>query len=126
VNCDSLLCSCVCLKIPSGDDPLNRLLMLHFYSSSFVEFIHFLYICAKLWFMDIYCAVILRCNYILQVRNLQRQLQEEIDMHLALTDAIAHNAELILKSSTKLPNKVCTHQCTYICNLLHVIVDGHH
>ncbi|CAM0909594.1 unnamed protein product [Alopecurus aequalis] len=40
-----------------------------------------------------------------EVRNLQRQLQEEIDMHLALTDAIAHDAELILKSSTKLPNK---------------------
>uniref|UniRef100_A0ACD5UHS0 Uncharacterized protein n=1 Tax=Avena sativa TaxID=4498 RepID=A0ACD5UHS0_AVESA len=40
-----------------------------------------------------------------EVRNLQRQLQEEIDMHLALTDAIAHNAELILKSSTKLPSK---------------------
>lgn len=40
-----------------------------------------------------------------EVRNLQRQLQEEIDMHLALTDAIAHNAELILKSSTKLPKK---------------------
>ncbi|KAM0849419.1 hypothetical protein ACQ4PT_053760 [Festuca glaucescens] len=40
-----------------------------------------------------------------EVRNLQRQLQEEIDMHLALTDVFAHNAELILKSSTKLPNK---------------------
>ncbi|PNT75491.1 hypothetical protein BRADI_1g33470v3 [Brachypodium distachyon] len=40
-----------------------------------------------------------------EVRNLQRQLQEEIDMHLALTDAIACNAEVILKSSTKLPNK---------------------
>uniref|UniRef100_A0A8R7V5I8 Ternary complex factor MIP1 leucine-zipper domain-containing protein n=1 Tax=Triticum urartu TaxID=4572 RepID=A0A8R7V5I8_TRIUA len=40
-----------------------------------------------------------------EVRNLQRQLQEEIDMHLALTDAITHDAELILKSSTKLPNK---------------------
>ncbi|KAI4975619.1 hypothetical protein ZWY2020_049226 [Hordeum vulgare] len=39
------------------------------------------------------------------VRSLQRQLQEEIDMHLALTDAIAHDAELILKSCTKLPNK---------------------
>jgi hypothetical protein len=51
---------------------------------------------------------ILKGDYLPQVRNLQRQLQEEIDMHLALTDAIAHNAELILKSSTKLPNKVHT------------------
>uniref|UniRef100_A0ACD5ZFS9 Uncharacterized protein n=1 Tax=Avena sativa TaxID=4498 RepID=A0ACD5ZFS9_AVESA len=41
----------------------------------------------------------------MEVRNLQRQLQEEIDMHLALTDAFAHNAQLLLKSSTKLPSK---------------------
>nr|ADB85394.1 hypothetical protein [Phyllostachys edulis] len=40
-----------------------------------------------------------------EVRKLQRQLQEEIDLHLALTDAITHNASMILKSSNKLPNK---------------------
>ncbi|TVU08635.1 hypothetical protein EJB05_42046 [Eragrostis curvula] len=40
-----------------------------------------------------------------EVRKLQRQLQDEIDLHLALADAITHNAALILESSTKLPIK---------------------
>ncbi|KAL6603591.1 hypothetical protein ACP70R_043952 [Stipagrostis hirtigluma subsp. patula] len=40
-----------------------------------------------------------------KVQKLQEQLQEEIDLHLALADAITHNAALILKSSTKLPDK---------------------
>ncbi|PVH47307.1 hypothetical protein PAHAL_4G033200 [Panicum hallii] len=40
-----------------------------------------------------------------EVKKLQRQLQEEIDLHLALADAITYNAALILKSSIKLPNK---------------------
>ena len=44
----------------------------------------------------------------LQVKKLQRQLQEEIDLHLALADAITYNAALILKSSIKLPDKVHT------------------
>lgn len=101
--------------------------MLDISSSKFVEFIHIVRVTSVLG--HILCkfkgmrSSILRCDHMPQVRNLQRQLQEEIDMHLALTDAIAHDAELILKSSTKLPNKVCTHQriffiChkhTYIC-----------
>ncbi|KAJ1254498.1 hypothetical protein BS78_10G242200 [Paspalum vaginatum] len=41
----------------------------------------------------------------LEVKKLQRQLQEEIDLHLALADAITYNAALILKSSIKLPDK---------------------
>ncbi|CAL5049867.1 unnamed protein product [Urochloa decumbens] len=40
-----------------------------------------------------------------EVTKLQRQLQEEIDLHLALADAITYNAALILKSSIKLPDK---------------------
>ncbi|KAG2613889.1 uncharacterized protein LOC120704312 [Panicum virgatum] len=40
-----------------------------------------------------------------EVKKLQRQLQEEIDLHLALADAITYNAALILKSSIKLPDK---------------------
>ncbi|PWZ21605.1 hypothetical protein Zm00014a_040109 [Zea mays] len=40
------------------------------------------------------------------VKKLQRQLQEEIDLHLALADAITYNAALILKSSIKLPDKM--------------------
>ncbi|XP_034591079.2 uncharacterized protein [Setaria viridis] len=40
-----------------------------------------------------------------QVKKLQRQLQEEVDLHLALADAITYNAALILKSSIKLPDK---------------------
>ncbi|RLN13592.1 hypothetical protein C2845_PM09G22410 [Panicum miliaceum] len=42
---------------------------------------------------------------LLAVNKLQRQLQEEIDLHLALADAITYNAALILKSSIKLPDK---------------------
>ncbi|KAG8074812.1 hypothetical protein GUJ93_ZPchr0006g42508 [Zizania palustris] len=41
----------------------------------------------------------------LEVKKLQRQLQEEVDLQLALTDAITHNATLIHEPSTKLPNK---------------------
>jgi hypothetical protein len=41
-----------------------------------------------------------------QVKKLQRQLEEEIDLQLALTDAITNNATLILEPSAKLPNKV--------------------
>ncbi|KAF8687439.1 hypothetical protein HU200_043132 [Digitaria exilis] len=40
-----------------------------------------------------------------EVKKLQRQLQEEIDLHLALADAITYNAALVLKSSIKLPDK---------------------
>ncbi|TKW22977.1 hypothetical protein SEVIR_4G263200v4 [Setaria viridis] len=40
-----------------------------------------------------------------EVKKLQRQLQEEVDLHLALADAITYNAALILKSSIKLPDK---------------------
>ncbi|KAF0904563.1 hypothetical protein E2562_035457 [Oryza meyeriana var. granulata] len=40
-----------------------------------------------------------------EVKKLQRQLEEEIDLQLALTDAITNNATLILEPSTKLPNK---------------------
>ncbi|PWZ17104.1 hypothetical protein Zm00014a_008533 [Zea mays] len=40
------------------------------------------------------------------VNKLQRQLQEEIDLHMALTDAITYNAALILKASMKLPDKM--------------------
>ncbi|CAD6335667.1 unnamed protein product [Miscanthus lutarioriparius] len=40
-----------------------------------------------------------------EVKKLQRQLQEEIDLHLVLADAITYNAALILKSSIKLPDK---------------------
>ncbi|XP_066377135.1 uncharacterized protein [Miscanthus floridulus] len=40
-----------------------------------------------------------------EVKKLQSQLQEEIDLHLALADAITYNAALILKSSIKLPDK---------------------
>ncbi|XP_062229657.1 uncharacterized protein LOC133927281 isoform X2 [Phragmites australis] len=40
-----------------------------------------------------------------EVKKLQRQLQEELDLHLALADAVTHNAALILKSSQKLPDK---------------------
>ncbi|XP_066377137.1 uncharacterized protein [Miscanthus floridulus] len=42
-----------------------------------------------------------------EVKKLQSQLQEEIDLHLALADAITYNAALILKSSIKLPDKLC-------------------
>nr|CAB3471263.1 unnamed protein product [Digitaria exilis] len=41
-----------------------------------------------------------------EVKKLQRQLQEEIDLHLALADAITYNAALVLKSSIKLPDKL--------------------
>ncbi|XP_062178781.1 uncharacterized protein LOC133883464 isoform X2 [Phragmites australis] len=40
-----------------------------------------------------------------EVKKLQWQLQEEIDLHLALADAIRYDAALILKSSTKVPDK---------------------
>lgn len=45
---------------------------------------------------------------LVQVKKLQRQLQDEIDLHLALADAVTHNAALILNSSMKLPDQVQT------------------
>jgi hypothetical protein len=44
----------------------------------------------------------------MQVKKLQRQLQDEIDLHMALADAITHNAAVILHSSIKVPDKVQT------------------
>jgi hypothetical protein len=41
-----------------------------------------------------------------QVKKLQRQLEEEIDLHVALADAVTQSAVPILKSSKKLPHKV--------------------
>ncbi|OEL32922.1 hypothetical protein BAE44_0006056 [Dichanthelium oligosanthes] len=41
-----------------------------------------------------------------EVKKLQKELQEEIDLHLALADAITYNAALILNSSIKLPEKM--------------------
>ena len=43
---------------------------------------------------------------IAQVKKLQRQLEEEVDLHVALADAVTQNAALVLKSSVKLPHKV--------------------
>lgn len=43
---------------------------------------------------------------IVQVKKLQRQLEEEVDLHVALADAVTQNAAPILKSSMKLPHKV--------------------
>ncbi|TVU33422.1 hypothetical protein EJB05_25239, partial [Eragrostis curvula] len=40
-----------------------------------------------------------------EVKKLQRQLEEEIDLHVALADAVTQNASSILKSSLKLPHK---------------------
>ncbi|XP_062224051.1 uncharacterized protein LOC133922654 isoform X2 [Phragmites australis] len=40
-----------------------------------------------------------------EVKKLQRQLEEEVDLHVALADAVAQNASPILKSSMKLPHK---------------------
>lgn len=40
------------------------------------------------------------------MKKLQRQLEEEVDLHMALADAVTQNAAPILKSSVKLPLKV--------------------
>lgn len=45
---------------------------------------------------------------ITQVQKLQQQLQEEIDLHVALANAVAHNAGPLLNSPSKLPDKVCS------------------
>ncbi|XP_020090439.1 uncharacterized protein LOC109711691 isoform X4 [Ananas comosus] len=39
------------------------------------------------------------------VNKLQRQLQEEIDLHMALANAVAHNTVPLLNSPTKIPDK---------------------
>jgi hypothetical protein len=41
-----------------------------------------------------------------QVKKLQWQLEEEIDLHVALAEAVTQNATSMLKSSMKLPHKV--------------------
>lgn len=43
---------------------------------------------------------------IVQVKKLQRQLEEEIDLHVALADAVTQNAGPVLNSSVKIPYKV--------------------
>ncbi|PWZ20692.1 hypothetical protein Zm00014a_012884 [Zea mays] len=40
-----------------------------------------------------------------EVKKLQRQLEEEVDLHVALADAVTQNVAPILKSSMKLPHK---------------------
>ncbi|KAL6629852.1 hypothetical protein ACP70R_029617 [Stipagrostis hirtigluma subsp. patula] len=40
-----------------------------------------------------------------EVKKLQRQLEEEIDLHVALADAVTQNAAPVLKSSVKIPHK---------------------
>ncbi|XP_040376169.1 uncharacterized protein LOC102707005 [Oryza brachyantha] len=40
-----------------------------------------------------------------EVKKLQRQLEEEIDLHVALADAVTQNAAPVLKSSVKIPLK---------------------
>ncbi|CAO2044575.1 unnamed protein product [Urochloa humidicola] len=40
-----------------------------------------------------------------EVKKLQRQLEEEVDLHVALADAVTQNAMPVLKSSVKLPQK---------------------
>jgi len=40
-----------------------------------------------------------------EVKKLQRQLEEEVDLHVALADAVTQNAAPVLKSSVKLPRK---------------------
>uniref|UniRef100_A0A0D9VCB8 DUF547 domain-containing protein n=1 Tax=Leersia perrieri TaxID=77586 RepID=A0A0D9VCB8_9ORYZ len=40
-----------------------------------------------------------------EVKKLQRQLEKEVDLHVALADAVTQNAAPLLKSSVKLPNK---------------------
>ncbi|KAG8069781.1 hypothetical protein GUJ93_ZPchr0006g42211 [Zizania palustris] len=40
-----------------------------------------------------------------EVKKLQRQLEEEIDLHVALSDAVTQNDAPVLKSSMKLPYK---------------------
>ncbi|PVH65612.1 hypothetical protein PAHAL_1G037800 [Panicum hallii] len=40
-----------------------------------------------------------------EVKKLQRQLEEEVDLHVALADAVTKNAAPVLKSSVKLPHK---------------------
>ncbi|XP_010917333.1 uncharacterized protein [Elaeis guineensis] len=40
-----------------------------------------------------------------EVQKLQKQLQEEIDLHVALANAVAHNAAPLLNSPSKLPDK---------------------
>ncbi|RRT70777.1 hypothetical protein B296_00007188 [Ensete ventricosum] len=44
----------------------------------------------------------------IQVQKLQQELQEEIDLHVALANAVAHNAGPLLNSPSKLPDKVCS------------------
>jgi hypothetical protein len=41
-----------------------------------------------------------------QVKKLQRQLEEEIELHVALADAVTQNAAPALKSSSKIPHEV--------------------
>ncbi|RLN08137.1 uncharacterized protein C2845_PM11G14640 [Panicum miliaceum] len=40
-----------------------------------------------------------------EVKKLQRQLEEEVDLHVALADAVTQNAAPVLESSVKLPHK---------------------
>lgn len=54
----------------------------------------------------------------MQVKKLQRQLKEEVDLHVALADAVTQDATLILKSSMKLPHKVWA--CITLTNKFHM------
>lgn len=45
-------------------------------------------------------------NVCIQVKKLQKQLQEEIDLHLALANAVAHDSMPTFKSPAIIPYKV--------------------
>jgi len=57
--------------------------------------------------------LIIRCKAkkSVQVQVLQKQLQEEIDLHVALANAVAHHIEPLLISPSKIPDEV-TFQCS--------------
>jgi hypothetical protein len=48
-----------------------------------------------------------------QVKKLQRQLEEEIDLHVVFGEAVTQNATSMLKSSMKLPHKVLQTNTTW-------------
>jgi hypothetical protein len=41
-----------------------------------------------------------------QVKKLQRQLEEEIELHVALADAVTQNSAPAFQSSSKIPHEV--------------------
>lgn len=68
---------------------------------------------ANLFIIFLSCSCIVLTTWIIQVKKLQQQLQEETDLHLALASAAELSGSPSSESPSKLPDKVSLPVCGF-------------